>query len=561
MVETVTLATDFALIVGVAVCLSYIARLSGQPILIAYLLTGLLVGPVLFGVVTETELIDLMAELGLGFLLFLIGLRMQIDEIREIFRPILNLTILGTVLQTLLGLLVAIAFGFSPIEILVIGLASVFGATPIIVKLLADNDQIDTLPGRIDVGVLIVQNIYLVLLLALFGAGSFDGPIEIVTSILTVFALVGATGAFAYVSARYILPNLIRSVADNDEVFFVVGIGWAFLFIVGAEELGLSIEMGAFLAGISLAQIPQSAELAEQVQPITDFFMMVFFTSIGLQLEADQLLAFWVEALVASGVLMGANFVGFALLIYREGFSPETSFVGSLNMVQLSEFSLVLGSLAVAQGFVGTEVLGYLSLLAIVTMSLSTYFIDYNYELYRRAEPYLARFEREDDRTMDVSSRRDHAVVIGHDEVTNDVLPLLSREFQDVVIIDRNQEYLSQLDETEYDLIHGDFSHTEHRNAANLDRAAFVLSSSVQPKVNQMLLKEANDDATVLVEAERIEDAFDLYERGADYVIVSTILAREMIDEHLRQYLTDHEAFMNVRDRDIGRMLWGVEDD
>ncbi|MCH7659815.1 MAG: cation:proton antiporter [Euryarchaeota archaeon] len=561
MVETVALATDFALIIGVAVSLSYVARLTGQPILIAYLLTGLLVGPVLLGVVIETELIDLMAELGLGFLLFLIGLRMQIDEIREIFRPILNLTILGTVLQTLLGLLIAVVFGFSLTEIIVIGLASVFGATPIIVKLLADNDQIDTLPGRIDVGVLVVQNVYLVLLLALFGAGSLDSPLGVATSILTVFVLVGAIGAFAYLSARYVLPNLIHSVADNDEVFFVVGIAWTFLFIVGAEELGLSIEMGAFLAGISLAQVPQSAELAEQVQPITDFFMMVFFTSIGLQLEADQLLAFWVEALVASGVLMAANFVGFALLIYREGFSPETSFVGSLNMVQLSEFSLVLGSLAVAQGFVGTEVLGYLSLLAIVTMSLSTYFINYNYELYRRVEPYLDRFAREDDHTMEMTTREDHAVVIGHDDVTSDVLPVLSRGFRDVVIIDRNQEYLHQLDETEYDLIHGDFSHTEHRNAANLGRAAFVLSSSVQPEVNRTLLEEVNDEATVLVEAERIEDAFDLYERGADYVIVSTVLAREMIDEHLRQYLTDHEAFMDVRDRDIGHMLWRIGDD
>lgn len=561
MVETVALATDFALIVGVAVSLSYVARLTGQPILIAYLLTGLLIGPVLLGVVIETELIDLMAELGLGFLLFLIGLRMQIDEIREIFRPILNLTILGTVLQTVLGLLIAVIFGFSPTEILVVGLASVFGATPIIIKLLGDNDQLDTLPGRIDVGVLVVQNIYLVLLLALFGAGSFDSPLAVATSILTVFALVGAFGGAAYLSSRYLLPELIRSVANNDEVLFVVGIGWALLFIVGAETLGLSIEMGAFLAGISLAQIPQSAELAEQVQPITDFFMMVFFTSIGLQLEADQLLAFWVEALVASGVLMAANFVGFALLIYREGFSPETSFVGSLNMVQLSEFSLVLGSLAVAQGFVGTDVLGYLSLLAIVTMTLSTYLLNYNYELYRRAEPYLDRFSREGDRSMDVSTREGHAVVIGHDDVTSDVLPLLGRAFHDVVIIDRNQEYLRQLDETEYDLVYGDFSHTEHRNEAAIDRAAFVLSSSVQPEVNRTLLDEVHDEATVLVEAERIEDALDLYERGADYVIVSTVLAREMIDEHLRQYLTDHEAFIDARDRDIGHMLWEVSDD
>ncbi|WP_226042569.1 cation:proton antiporter [Natrinema sp. DC36] len=549
-------ATDFAVIIITAVLLSYLARLTGQPTIVAYIFTGLVLGPVFLDVVSQSELVVLMSELGLGFLLFLIGMKMRIDDIREILRPIINIAIWQTILQTALAFVVAFALGFTLLETTVIALATVFGATPIIVKLLSDKDELATLPGKIDVGVLIIQDIYLVILLAVLSAESLSNPQEIAVSVGTILLLMGGVGIISYLSARYLLPSLFRAVAEDRRAFFIVGIAWAFVFILGTEQLNLSLEVGAFLAGLSLAQVPYTSELTERVRPITDFFMVVFFTSIGLQLAADSLLAYWVEALIASAALMVGNFLIIFYLIDREQFTPETSFIGSLNMAQVSEFSLVVGALAVTRGFIDASILGYLSLMAIVTMSLSTYLINYNYQIYERVKPYLARFESEEKRDVDLHVYQDHAVVVGYDEIIRTALPLLQEHFGDVVVVDRNPAHAEVHQSADYEYIYGDFKHGEIRSGAGLKRAAFVLSSTVEPDINRILLEEIGDDTVVFAEAESTEDAADLYDRGAHYVILSTALTSEKLTDHLRLYFNESEEFWAVVDSDIGHLRW-----
>ncbi|WP_117594413.1 cation:proton antiporter [Haloprofundus halophilus] len=549
-------ATDFAIIIATAVVLSYVARLTGQPTIVAYIFTGLVLGPVFLDVVTQSELVVLMSELGLGFLLFLIGMKMRIDDVREILRPIINVAVWQTILQTALAFVVAYALGFTLLETTIIALATVFGATPIIVKLLSDKDELATLPGKIDIGVLIIQDIYLVILLAVLSAESLSNPQEIVVSVATILALMSGVGVVSYLSARYLLPTLFRAVADDSRAFFVVGIAWAFVFIVGTERLDLSLEVGAFLAGLSLAQVPYTSELTERIRPITDFFMVVFFTSIGLRLAADNLLAYWVEALVASAALMVGNFLIIFYLIDQEKFTPETSFVGSLNMSQVSEFSLVVGALAVTQGFIDASILGYLSLMAIVTMSLSTYLINYNYEIYERVKPYLTRFESEEKRDVDLHVYRDHAVVVGYDEIIRAGLPLLQERFGDVVVVDRSPAHAEIHQAADYDYIYGDFKHGEIRSAAGLKRAGFVLSSTVEPAINRILLAEVGPETVVFAEANSAEDAAELYEHGAHYVVMSTVLTSEKLTDYLRRYVHDPDEFWAGVERDIGHLRW-----
>ncbi|SEH14780.1 Kef-type K+ transport system, membrane component KefB [Natronorubrum sediminis] len=548
----IALAADFAIIIVAATAVGLLARQTGQPTIIAYILTGLILGPVMFDIVSEGELVESMAELGLGFLLFLLGMKMRFDDIREILRPIVNIAVWQTILQTALALAVAWALGFDPTEIVIIALATVFGATPIIVKILTDKNEITSLPGKIDVGVLIVQDIYLVVVLALLGADELSSASEIATTLGVIAVMMTFIGLFSIASSRYLLPGLFRRIADNKDVFLVVAIAWAFFFIAISEYFDLSLEVGAFLAGISVAQLPYSKELEDRITPITDFFILIFFVSIGLQLAADDLLAYWLEAIVASVVLMVGNFWIMFYLIDREDFSVETSFLGAINMVQVSEFSLVVGALAVQQGYIGTDVLGYLSLMALLTMSVSTYIINYNHTIYGHAQPWFSRFESEGKGDVDLEEYDDHAIAIGYDEITERVLPILEDEYGEVVIIDRQTDHIEALeDEGRYEYIYGDFRHGEIRKAANLKNASFVLSSTVQPDVNRALLEEVDEDAITFVEAERIDDARDLYDRGADYVIMSTQLTAEKLGEYLERYVTDREAFYESIERDI----------
>ncbi|ELY45834.1 cation:proton antiporter [Natronorubrum tibetense] len=554
--DQIALAADFAIIIVVATAIGLIARRLGQPTIVAYIATGVVLGPVLFDVVTDEGLVDVMAELGLGFLLFLLGMKMRFDDIREILKPISNIAIGQTVLQTALAFLVAWALGFGTVEVLVIALATVFGATPIIVKVLTDKDEITSLPGKIDVGVLIVQDIYLVVVLAMFSADSLGNPGEIATTLAVIFVMMGFIGLFSILSSRYLLPRLFRRIADNKDVFLIVAIAWAFLFIAIAEGFDLSVEVGAFLAGISLAQLPYSKELEDRITPITDFFILVFFASIGLQIEsAASLFAYWQEAVIASIVLMIGNFWIMFYLIDREGFSVETSFLGSINMVQVSEFSLVVGALAIAQGYIGPDVLGYLTLMALMTMTLSTYIIAYNHTIYERVAPWFSRFESEEKVDQELKVYKDHAVAIGYDEVTERALPLLKEKYGEVVVVDRRTDHIAELEsEGEYDYVFGDFRHSEVRKASGLKKASFVLSSSVQTDVNEALLDEVDDDATVFVEAGQIDDARELYRRGAAYVIMNTYLTAEKVNDYLEQYFTDREAFHSAIEDDIERI-------
>ena len=553
----IALAADFAIIIVVATAVGILARQLDQPTIVAYIATGVLLGPVVFGLVSaEDALVEVMAELGLGFLLFLLGMKMRFSDIQEILRPISNVAIGQTVLQTALAFLVAWWLGFGTVEILVIALATVFGATPVIVKILTDKDEITSLPGKIDVGVLIVQDIYLVIVLALFSAEELGSASQIAETLAVIFVMMAFIAIFSIASSRYLLPRLFRRIADNKDVFLVVAIAWAFLFIAIAEWFELSVEVGAFLAGISLAQLPYSKELEDRVTPITDFFILIFFASIGLQIEGvSELLFYWREAIVASIVLMIGNFWIMFYLIDREGFGVETSFLASINMVQVSEFSLVVGGLAFTQGYIDGNVLGYLTLMALMTMTVSTYIISYNHRIYAAVRPWFTRFASEEGLDADMVEYRDHAVAIGYDEVTERALPLLEAEYGTVVVIDRRTDHVEELEEGgRYDYVFGDFRHEEVRKAANVKAARFVLSSSVEPDVNRALLAELDDKTTAFVEAERLDDARDLYDQGADYVIMSTFMAADKMADYLESYFESREAFLEAIEADLDRI-------
>lgn len=556
----IALATDFAIIVIAATVLAVLARKTGQPTIVAYILTGIIVGPVTLGLVAEDQLIEIMAELGLGFLLFLLGIEMNFENIRDILRPTAAIAVGQAVLQATLSFLVALALGFTPFQSGMIALATTFGATPIIVKILGDKDELKTLYGRVDVGILIVQDIYLVFALAVLGVGAVDDAAEVALSMGRVFALMLLLGLVAYLSYRYVLPTLLRASARNERTLFTVGIAWAFLFIFAAEALELSVELGAFIAGLALAQLPFSTELKERMGPVTDFFIMIFFASIALQMTADQLLAYWQEALIAATVLIIGNFFIVFGLFLSQNFDVETSFIGTINMLQVSEFSLVLGAIAVAQGFIDEALLGFFALMALITMPLSTYVIINNHAIYERAEPYLSRFASEERIETQLGVYEDHAVLIGYDQLIYQALPTIREQFNEVVVIDRAPENVDELQNADVEYIYGDFRHGEIRQEADLENAAFVLSMATEAEVNRQLLEGVREDATTFVAAEHPEDAATLYDQGAEYVIIRHVLAGEMLGEHVTDYLTDREAFNTTVDRAREQLSGGEHD-
>lgn len=554
--ESAILSPSFAIIIIAATALAFIAKKTKQPPLIAYLFTGILIGPVFLNLVTETELINILSELGLGFLLFLIGIEMKIDDIREILKPVGRIAVLQTVLQTGLAFVIPYALGFTLMETFVIALCTVFGATPVIVKLLSEKDELSTLPSKIDVGVLILQDIYLIIILALFSSGNLTNPGQVGFTLVKVLVMIGVITVVSLASSRYILPRIFKRIADNEHAFFIYGITWAFVFITFAESLGLSIEVGAFLAGLGLGQIPYNTELKERIRPLTDFFMIIFFSTIGLSLNAQNLLVYWKEALIASAILMVGNFLIMFYLIDREKFTPETSFIGSLNMTQVSEFSLVVGGIAVTQGYIASDILGYLSMMALVTMSLSTYLINYNQEIYQKVEHLLERFEDEEKQDVEIESLEDHAVLIGYDETVRPVVDVIQEQYDQLIVIDNDSSRTEELSRKNFEYIYGDFKHGEIRKASRLDKAKLVICISPDLEVNKRMLNDVGLDTTVFAKATDFEDAAELYDLGAHYVILENTIAGEKTAEYIEIFLEDKKLLDKEIEDEKQRIYW-----
>jgi len=547
-------AVDLAIILLAAAVAGFAARQTGQPTIIAYILTGVVVGPVVLGLVEVTELTETLSELGLAFLLFLLGIKMRLDEVKHILAPIAKISIPQMALVASVGIGISLALGFDLVESIIIGLAVMYSSTAVVIKMLTDLDETTTLHGKIDVGILLVQDIVVVIILAVLAAGRPESVAEIGTTLAIVLALVAAITVAALAASKYALPPVFRRIADNRQIFFLVAISWAFLFVFVSEEINLflapfgveaylSIEMGAFLAGVAIAQLPYSKELQDRVNPLTDLFVMVFFASVALSLRADELLFFWREAVIGALVLMIAKFLIFFALISWQRFDTETTFLGSLYMVQVSEFGIVVGVAALQGEFITVEVLGFLTLVALLTMSVSVYFFAYGRQLLERAEPRLARFESAETFTEQKEEYSGHAVVVGYDDVTRNLLGLLDEHFDQLVVVDRRTDHIQALREDGYDAVFGDIGSATIRKDVALKKAAFVLSSSDQLEIGKTILRETGEKTTVFVEATDVNDAQKLYDEGADYVIRSVNLSSNRVADYLTAYLEDPELF------------------
>ena len=544
------LAPDIGVIVVLAAVVGLVARRLGQPVIVAYVVTGLLLGPAAFEIVAVDQLTETVAELGLAFLLFFLGIKMRIEDIRHIVGPVLEISLPQMFLVAATGTGTALALGFGVSASVLIGLAVMYSSTAVVIKMLKDRGNTTALHGRIAVGVLLVQDVVVVIVLAVLAAGQPDAVSDIFRTLLIVLGLVVAIGVAAVAASRYLLPPLFRRIAGNKDAFFLVALSWGFLFILLAEVLGLSIEMGAFLAGLSIAQLPYSTTLQDRINPLTDLFILVFFVSVGLRLEATDLFAFWQEAIVASAVLIPAKFLIFVVLIGWQGFDAETTVLGSVSMVQVSEFGIVVGAAAAAEGFIDDDVLGFLTLVALTTMSLSTYAIGYGPQLYERLASALEWSETTDSPDDDGG----HAVVVGYDDVTGPALPRLAEHYTDIVVVDRDPTHIDRLEDAGYEVVFGDIRRQTVQRAAGVGKAAFVLSSSDRLSVNETLLEETGDDATVIAEASRATDARELYDRGTQYVVMRDHLAGDRLATVLEAYLTDDALFESISESDHDRL-------
>ncbi len=354
------------------------------PALVAYIVAGLLLGPVL-GVVHVTADVHLISELGVALLLFLVGLEMSLDRVREVGRVAVVSGLIQVVGTAAAGFGVGLLAGLAPLQAAVAGLAVSFSSTAVVVNLLNRAGELGERHGRLALGILLVQDVVVIAVLTVLAglAGPGAGGADVLRR------LGGAAGGMALlvggavVAARFLLPPLFDRVAAERETLFVWSLSWCFLFILAAGSFHLSVELGAFLAGLAVAQLPLAHDLSRRVASLTTFFLAIFFVSLGVELEPAAAAGWpWAVAALSLLVLPGKGLL-LAWILACLGEDEETAVRTGLVLSQASEFSFVLVGTAAAAGLVGPELAAVVGVVGLATIAASSYGILESGRIYR----------------------------------------------------------------------------------------------------------------------------------------------------------------------------------
>lgn len=386
---------DIAAILLLSALLGVVGTLLRQPLIVAFIAAGILIGPSGVGLLESHEQIALLAEIGIALLLFVVGLKLDLNTIRTT-GPVALATGLGQVLFTsVFGLLIALGLGFPLIEATYLAVALTFSSTIIIVKLLSDKKEVDSLHGRIAIGFLIVQD--LVVVLVMIGLSALGREGEALGHSLLLVAFKGTLFLLVLgLAMRFVLPRLLGQLVRSRELLALFGLAWAVSLAATGDALGFSKEVGAFLAGVSLASTGQREAIAARLASLRDFLLLFFFLDLGARLDLGMLGGKLGPAAVFSlFVLVGNPLIVLAIMGVM-GYRRRTGFLAGLTVAQISEFSLILGALGMALGHVSPETMGLLTLVGLVTIGLSTYMILYSGALFQRLAPFLTVFERKD---------------------------------------------------------------------------------------------------------------------------------------------------------------------
>lgn len=365
----------FIIFTGAAI-LATLSLYTHQPIIIAYVALGILAGPSVMGWVSDAQQLSEIAHIGIVFLLFLLGLDMQPKSLAHVLKKASLVAIASSIVFFATGYGAALSFGFNQTEALVTGAALMFSSTIIGIKLLPTTVLHHKHMGELMVGLLLLQDMIAIIVLLVLGSASSGGGIQ--DFALTALAL-PCLILFAYISVKFIILPLLVKFDLFHEYLFLMAIGWCLGLAELAAYLGLSKEMGAFVAGITLATHPVAQFMTEKLKPIRDFFLVLFFFTLGAGFKLHVLADIWLYALILSALVLAIKPITFKFLLSQQSENSNLSWDIGFRLGQISEFSLLIAYLAIASNLIGENAAHTIQATAVITFIVSTYIVIFNY--------------------------------------------------------------------------------------------------------------------------------------------------------------------------------------
>ena len=531
---------EISILLVIASFFGILAKYLKQPLLIGFMFSGLLLS--YFNLLGDHSLLENLGKIGVTLLLFLVGLEMNLKDVGSVGKVALATGLGQIVFTTGIGFLIALLLGFSTIAAVYIALALTFSSTIIIVKLPSEKDDVNSLYGKIAVGFLLVQD-FVAILILLFLAGLKTGEVNI-ASMLFLILKSAVLFTFVWYLSKEVLPKMFTKIVGNSqELLFIVSIAWALglaSFVGG--PLKFSFEIGGFLAGLALSNLPDTVGISSKMKPLRDFFLTIFFVTLGSQLFINNIWNILPNAILFSVFVLIGNPLIVMLIMGLMGHKSRTAFLASVTVAQISEFSFILMAMGKSLGHVGESDLSLVILVGAITMTGSTYLILGSEKIYLKLKNFLKLFERKSSKEsvfISSVSLENHIVLVGCDKIGSSLINFFRKKGYSFVVVDFNPSVFNSLTSENINVLLGDITDTEILDLAKIDKARAVVSTIPNIEENIFLInsiKNLRDKPIFIASSNNKQDTLKLYELGADYVLNPDIIAGEFLRHIFRTH-------------------------
>ncbi len=547
---------ELSIVIGITLIVAIVMRILRQPLVVAYILSGIIVGPYVLDILKSSDYLELFSKIGIATLLFIVGLSLNPIVIREVGKVSLLSGGGQIILAGVLGFLTTKWLGYSTIDALYVSTALTFSSTIIILKLLSDKGDLGKLYGKISIGVLLVQDLVATLLLIGISAISISSGLGIGETALYLLLKGFTLTIILVIISKYILPKVGFFFASSQEFLFLFSITWGLGLAALFAYLGFSVEVGALIAGITLSVSPFAYEAGSRMKPLRDFFLILFFIALGSQIVLTNLESLIYPAVILSlFVLIGNPLIVF-IVMNLLGYRRRTSFLVGLTLAQISEFSLILAALGFSVGHITQETVSLITLVGIITISVSTYLILYDDLIYSKVK-HLLRFleiRKGNFNTGDSSISGTEILIFGYDRVGVDFIKAAEKLGGKFVVIDFNPKAIKKLIEKNIPYRYGDAEDVEFLQELDLKNVKLIISVLPDFAANMLLVtfyKKHNPDGIILALSHDVEQTKELYKAGASFVVMPHYLGANYASEMVSKYGFNIEEFLREKEAHI----------
>ena len=538
-------------ILGIALAVSFVVKQLRQPLVIGYILTGIIVGPMFLGLLHPTDAIESFGQLGVALLLFIVGLSLKPEMIRDVGRPAI-ITGLGQIIfTTIFGFALATALHFDLVAALYLAVAFTFSSTIIVLQLLYDKEEQDTLYGRIAIGFLLVQDgaallLFLFLTSTSAAAGSFyEFTALMLLKILTIVIA-------GYILSRQLMPRIDIAFARSREVLFLFALATALSLATLFRALGFSFELGALAAGVILSSSPYQREIAARLGTLRDFFLIMFFVVLGTSVSFDIISGSWFAIIIFSLFILIGNPLVVIILMRHLGYTLEAGFYAGLTVAQISEFSLILLTLGVRLNHLDASIVGFATVVGLVTIFVSSYFMINNRRLFKFMEPRLRRILNDNGGGLSktLPRRGCQVILFGCHRLGTGIVSVLKELNLTYLVVDHDPDIIKSLNSDNIQCVFGAADDFGFLDTLPIAQCRTIISTIPETAVNEALteyVRRHNQEAIILCIANHHHQAASLYAAGATYVIVPPYLGRRYLIELLREYGLNEHGYLTER--------------